>query len=108
MMTVTTHVELRPGAEPQWDEAMRARLEAASNEAGWIGGQLLIPLDALNSRVIVGTWETRADWERWHQSEAFAATREQLADLEIASQQTRWYETIFLGGRGRHPTEGGR
>lgn len=99
MMTVITHVKLRPGAEPEWDEAIRERLQAARNERGWIGAELLMPLDALDARVIVGTWQTRADWERWHESDAFATTRERLGELEVAAQETRWYETVSYACR---------
>ncbi len=62
MMTIVTHVTLKEGAEPEWDAAMRERLESARARPGWVGSQLLMPLDALNKRVIVGTWETRAEW----------------------------------------------
>ena len=40
---------------------MRERLDAARGQPGWLGGQLLIPLAALDERLIVGTWATRAD-----------------------------------------------
>ena len=53
MMTIVTRVTLREGAEPEWDAAMRERLMAAQDQPGWIGGQILIPLDGLNRRVIV-------------------------------------------------------
>lgn len=54
---------------------MRERLDAACGQPGWVGGQLLLPLAALNKRLIVGTWATRADW---HEDEAFNETRERL------------------------------
>jgi heme-degrading monooxygenase HmoA len=95
MMTVITRVTLGEGSEPEWDAAMRERLEAARQEPGWISGQLLMPLEALNERVIIGTWETRADWERWHESEAFVTTRERLNQLEVADQEMTWHETIL-------------
>lgn len=95
MMTVITHVVLSQGSEPEWDAAMRERLEAARDEPGWISGQLLIPLERLDQRVIVGTWETRADWERWHESEEFVATRERLNKLEVTEQDSTWYEAIL-------------
>ena len=69
MMTVITRIKLKQGAEPEWDAAMSQRLEAAKGRAGWVGGQLLMPLDVLSERLIVGTWETRADWEAWHEDE---------------------------------------
>lgn len=95
MMTVITRVRLNQGSEPEWDAAMRERLEAARDEQGWISGQLLIPLEALDERVIVGTWETRADWERWHESKAFVATRDRLNRLEVTEQDSTWYEAIL-------------
>ena len=95
MMTVITHVTLQEGSEPEWDAAMRERLEAAREESGWISGQLLMPLDKLNERIIVGTWQTRADWERWHESRAFATTRERLDHLEVAAQDMTWHETLL-------------
>jgi heme-degrading monooxygenase HmoA len=95
MMTVVTHVTLREGAEPEWDDAMRQRLEAARGRRGWIGGQLLMPLEGLNERVIVGTWNTRADWEAWHEDPAFAETRERLEGLQVAEGSTVWHEGIL-------------
>ena len=95
MMTVITHVTLTEGSEPEWDAAMHERLKAAREESGWLSAQLLIPLDALNRRAIVGTWETRADWERWHRSETFTATRERLRKLEVAEQEMTWYEAVI-------------
>ncbi len=94
MMTVLTYVSLREGAEPEWDAAMRERLAAVRDQPGWIGGQLLIPLDGLNKRVIIGTWETRAHWEAWHNDPAFAQTRARLEGLQAEREQTRWFEVL--------------
>jgi len=47
MMTIVTRVKLKEGCEPRWDAAMRERLEAARTQAGWIAGQVAIPIEAL-------------------------------------------------------------
>jgi heme-degrading monooxygenase HmoA len=94
MMTVVTYATLRQGAEPEWDEAMRNRLASARSHPGWVGGQLLIPLDGPNRRVIVGTWRTRADWEAWHNDEAFQQARERLEGLESDASDTTWFEVL--------------
>lgn len=94
MMTIVTHVTLKRGTEPQWDTIMRERLTAARAQAGWVGGQLLMPLDALDQRVIVGTWRTRAAWEAWHTDPAFTETRKQLDQLEAAPSRHSWHEVI--------------
>ncbi len=95
MMTIVTRVTLREGAEPEWDTAMRERLTTAKERPGWIAGQLLIPLDALNRRVIVGSWETRADWEAWHKDKAFEETRKRLEGLEAGPSEHWWHEVVL-------------
>jgi heme-degrading monooxygenase HmoA len=94
MMTIVTVVTLKQGAEPEWDAAMRDRLEAAKGRTGWLGGQLAMPVDRLDQRAIIGTWETRAHWEAWHNDSAFAETRERLEGLQEAPSDTRWFEVI--------------
>ena len=94
MMTVVTHVTLREGSEPEWDAAMRERLGAAPSAPGWVRGQLLMPLDDVRRRLIVGTWRTRADWEAWHQDPEFAETRRRIEGLEAAPNETTWYEVV--------------
>ena len=96
MMTIVTHVTLRESAEPEWDAAMRERLQAATDKPGWMAGQLMMPLDHLNRRVIVGTWQTRADWEAWHQDPAFAQTRQRLEGLEDRPSEQWWHEVLDL------------
>jgi heme-degrading monooxygenase HmoA len=94
VMTIVTVVTLRQGAEPEWDEAMRARLEAAKAQPGWIAGQLLMPAERLDQRAIIGTWETRAHWEAWHNDPAFTETRERLEGLQAEPADVRWYEVL--------------
>lgn len=94
MMTVITRVVLKEGAEPEWDSTMRERMGIAKGQAGWIAGQLLIPLDTLNERVVIGTWTTRAEWEAWHQDPAFQETRERLDGLQQSAGEMSWHEVV--------------
>ena len=64
-------VALKPGGGADWDAVMHERLATARKLRGWIGGQLLGPEDGDDRRVIVGTWDTRADWESWHHDPQF-------------------------------------
>jgi heme-degrading monooxygenase HmoA len=59
MMTIVTHVQLKPGSESEWDRTIQERLRVAEGRPGWIAGQLLRPVDKPHDRVIVGTWESR-------------------------------------------------
>lgn len=97
MMTVVTHVVLKEGDEPEWDAAMRERFASAQEQPGWVRGQVLIPLQAMNQRVIVGTWESRAAWEAWHADEAFAETRARLDGLKEEKDRVEWFEVILDG-----------
>jgi heme-degrading monooxygenase HmoA len=97
MMTVITRVALNPGAEPEWDEAMRERMDAAYGRPGWIGGQVLIPVEGLNQRVIVGTWETRSDWQSWHEDPAFQETRLRMEGLQAGPDEMEWFEVVTAG-----------
>lgn len=94
MMTVITEVTLKSGAEPEWDAAMRDRLTAARGRPGWVGGQLLIPLDKQNKRVVVGTWRSRADWQAWHEDRAFAETRGRMEGLQEGESAMTWHEVV--------------
>ena len=94
MMTVITRVRLTAGSESEWDQAMQERLKAAPGQPGWIGGQLIVPLESTNERVIVGTWETRADWETWHEDPAFQETRQRMEGLQEGADQMEWFEVV--------------
>ena len=94
MMTIVTHVELKPGTEGEWDQAMHARLQAAEGRQGWVAGQLLRPVDKPHDRVIVGTWERREDWEAWHRDPAFRETRQRLDGLEARAAQEWWHDVV--------------
>ena len=95
MMTVITRVSLKAGREPEWDEAMRERLANVQDQPGWVGGQMLMPLESPNQRVIVGTWKSRGDWEAWHEDPAFKDTRQRLEELQDQPDQMEWFEVAI-------------
>ena len=98
MMTVVTHVPLKEGTEHEWDGLMRERLNAARKQPGWIGGQLL---RSPNGRVIIGTWQSRADWERWHRDPEFTETRRQLDEMADGPTDPGWHEVVAEVRKGR-------
>ncbi len=91
MMTVITESTIQPGNEADWDRAFQERLQAARQQPGWLALQVLIPEGEPQRRVIVGTWESRAAWERWHRADPFQETRRQLDALDRADGQERWF-----------------
>jgi heme-degrading monooxygenase HmoA len=94
MVTIVTHIELKAGAEREWDRTMHERLRAAEGRPGWVAGQLLRPVDTPHARVIVGTWESREAWEAWHEDAAFRDTRKRLDGLEAKPAQEWWHEVV--------------
>jgi heme-degrading monooxygenase HmoA len=52
---------------------------------------LLTPEDAPDTRVIVGTWRSREDWQVWHQDPAFLEQHGKLAEFEAEPSVTAWY-----------------
>ena len=94
MMTVVTTTRIRPGAEDEWDAAMRERFESARHRPGWVSGQLLTPEDRTSTRVIVGTWHTREAWENWDSDPAFPDQRATLERLEEEPSRSEWFRVV--------------
>jgi heme-degrading monooxygenase HmoA len=96
MMTVVTTTRLRSGGEAEWDAAMRARFDSARERPGWISGQLLTSDDEGRTRVIVGTWRSREDWESWHSDPAFLEQRGTLERLEEEPSRSEWFRVVAV------------
>jgi len=96
MVTIVTDIRLKKeGAEQQWDAVMRERLDLARSWPGWVGGQLLQPEHDPAKRLIVGTWQSRDDWEKWDEDPEFAHTREELQGLSTDTPQHAWHDVVI-------------
>ncbi len=91
MLTIVTEATIEAGNEARWDAAFEERLRAAQEQPGWLATQVLIPEAEPQKRVIVGTWESREDWARWHQADPFRHTRQQLDAADQSGGQERWF-----------------
>lgn len=98
-MTIVTQIKIAQGQEPAWDAAMRERIAAAKDQSGFVSVQLAIPADAPDERVVIGTWETRADWEAWHENERFRSTRERMDRCEVERKGEWWHEVVLVEHR---------
>jgi heme-degrading monooxygenase HmoA len=99
MESVITRVVVNEGAESEWEAVMRDRMTAAESFPGWIGGSILAPEDAPGARLILGLWETRPAWERWHDTPAFRETAERLQGLEKDAGKASWNDVVYAAGR---------
>lgn len=96
MMTVITEATVGPGNEAGWDAAFAERLQSARAQPGWLALQVLIPEGEPQKRVIVGTWESREAWERWHGADPFRQTRQRLDTLDQADGRERWFTVASM------------
>jgi heme-degrading monooxygenase HmoA len=94
MMTVMTETTVRAGRERDWDGAYRERAADAPRQDGWIDLHLLIPVDAPRHRVVVGTWRDREAWLRWHDTETFRRTRDDLDGATEVHGEDRWFDVV--------------
>lgn len=94
MMTVVTTMNLNRGAQHEWDALISERFRSAHGRPGWVSGQLLTPTDAPDTRVIIGTWRSREDWEAWHNDPAFLEHRTKLEELQAEPSTATWYEVV--------------
>ncbi|ELT44232.1 antibiotic biosynthesis monooxygenase family protein [Arthrobacter nitrophenolicus] len=94
MITVVSTMQLKSNSENEWDHLIRERFKSAHDKEGWISGQLLAPSHEPSTRVIIGTWRSRQDWEAWHKDPAFLASRTRLDELQSVDHQTALYDVI--------------
>ena len=109
MVTIVTDIQLKDGAEQEWDSIMKERMAAAKTRPGYVSGQVLSSDDKPHGRLIVGTWQSRTDWEDWHRDPLFAETREHLDDLVAGpAEHSSWHDVLVHEGSDGHAAGGTR
>jgi heme-degrading monooxygenase HmoA len=81
MVRVLIERWLRPGVEEELVGALREMRRDAVHAAGYISGETLRDVADTAHYVIVSTWHSRADWERWAGCEARQRVRSRIAPL---------------------------
>ena len=94
MVTVVTRVRIKDGREAEWDEVFADRVQAAREQPGFVFVQLCHPEGAGSERVVVGTWQTRENWQSGHTDEAFLETRRQLEEVDDEKESSEWYNVL--------------
>lgn len=95
MLTVITRVDLAEDVVDEWDAAMQERMSTAENVEGWVSSAVLRPVDSPNRRVILGVWESRRQWEAWHEDPQFEETRRRLDQLGVDDGDTVWHDHVY-------------
>src|SRR5687767_10919819 len=94
MLTVITETTVRQGREADWDRAYHQRAADARKQDGWVDLHLLVPEGEQRKRVVVGTWRDREAWQRWHTTETFQHTKQQLDDATESHGDDRWFQVV--------------
>jgi heme-degrading monooxygenase HmoA len=94
MVTVVTRVRIKDGREAEWDKVFGERAQAARDQDGFVFVQLCRPEGSQSERVVVGTWESRDNWEAWHTDEAFVETRRQLEEIDDEQAGSEWWDVV--------------
>jgi heme-degrading monooxygenase HmoA len=81
MIRVLIERWLRPGAEEEVLGALREMRRDAIQAPGYISGETLRDVADPAHHVIVSTWRSRADWDRWAVCEARQRVRTRIAPL---------------------------
>ncbi|HWP65879.1 MAG TPA: antibiotic biosynthesis monooxygenase [Candidatus Limnocylindria bacterium] len=81
MVRVLIERHIRPGVEQELLAALREMRGGAVHAAGYVSGETLRDVDDPGHYVIISTWRSRGDWDRWAVSEARQHARRRIAPL---------------------------
>lgn len=78
MIRVIIERHIAPTLEVPYERAARNTLQKAVDVSGFISGETLKNTTDPNHRVILSTWRSLQDWQRWFSSEE---RKEMLAEI---------------------------
>ena len=81
MVRVLIERWLLPSVEEEVVAALREMRRDAVHAPGYISGETLRDMADPTHYVIVSTWRSRADWDRWAECEARQRVRSRIAPL---------------------------
>ena len=81
MIRILIERRLAPGGEERLRQAMRALRQEAMDRDGYVSGETHRDAADASHYVILSTWRSREDWERWAGSPARRAVEAQIAPM---------------------------
>ena len=79
----------------EWDRAMLRRIHEAQAWPGWYGVRIHAPHDDGSQRLVIGCWETVADYERWTSGDDYRRSLEEMTAFQVCPPETRWHRFLF-------------
>ena len=71
MFTVMNRITVNPEYAEQFEERFRQRAHLVDGMPGFVRNEVLRPTQPGKPYIVLTYWESRADFERWTQSDAF-------------------------------------
>lgn len=78
---VLIYRKVRPGKEGELNEAVRELRSRALGAPGYISGETLRSLEDPSLRLVISTWRSLEDFERWSSSPERKAVQERIERL---------------------------
>lgn len=106
MIAVANRIYVNPAYAEAFEERFRARAGMVDRMPGFISNQVLRPLVDGDPYVVLTFWESRADFDAWTQSPAFAHGHARSGTLpkEAFTQQNKLeIHEVFLDSRTASP-----
>lgn len=69
----------------------------AAVQAGYITDQTFSCLDCEGEYLVISTWDTLGDWNKWMHSEVRLSVQRQIEEIMGEKTQYRYYEPIIGG-----------
>lgn len=81
MIRVLIERQVAAELEAHYDQAARETLQKAMHVAGFISGEALHNVDNPSHRLLLATYRSVNDWNRWYQSEERREMMERIAPM---------------------------
>lgn len=82
-----------------WEEAFRRRVQTAKRHEGWLGVDLCIPTEDVGSRLILGRWASKIDYEAWTSSPDYVRSIQEMQPLQAGGAETSWCSVVWSESR---------
>lgn len=93
MIRILIDRRIRDGAGAEYERGQRELRFEALRDPGYLTGETWRDLDDPHHYVVISTWRSRAEWERWAGGEARRRVLERVAPV-VAAERIVFFEAV--------------
>ena len=96
-MAIEVHIQRKLQQGPQAREIMPLILQLrslATMQTGYISGKTLIEVGKMGELLIISTWDSLPDWERWSQKEERIRIDQKIETITGIKTENKIYESV--------------